>query len=74
VSAAGGGRPPGGRCSKCGKEIDVRADYREVTGWERIKGGGRSLRLIDRTGQTFTCRWCVERLERGLSTDQGALI
>ena len=43
-------------CEDCGKPVDPKWDYREVTGWERPRGAtGGTNALRDRTE---TGRWC----------------
>lgn len=46
-------------CIDCGKEIDQRWDFREITGWEKRRAGGGTNAVKERreTGR-WMCRGC----------------
>jgi hypothetical protein len=63
-------------CEFCHRPISLGADYRLVTGWERIArsaGGTNAIRLPDRTVERFACRWCIDKQASGLAIEQQAL-
>jgi hypothetical protein len=63
-------------CEFCQAPISVGADYRIVTGWERIQrnaGGTNAIRLPDRTSERFACRFCIDRQSAGVSFAQMSL-
>ena len=65
-----------GRCIYCGEQIDVSRDYRRVVGWERAHrsaGGTNAIRAPER-GHEFACWWCVDKLVRGIASEQESLL
>jgi hypothetical protein len=71
---------PAGPCcenSNCRNPINPDADYRFVTGWERISrngaGGTHAIRGPDRSTERFLCRFCVDKLADGVSLQQQTL-
>lgn len=64
------------KCIDCGCEIDPKRDYRKVSGWERGQrtGGGTNAIALREPTDEWRCRWCVEKLGRGISPEQGSLI
>lgn len=58
------------KCIECSNPINPEQDFRQVSGWERIKSRSRTVSMIDRTSEVCLCRWCLEKLERGLSIGQ----
>jgi hypothetical protein len=69
---------PGPVCATCGDSIREEADYREVTGRERITrngaGGTNALRCPDRSAEVFYCKLCTDRAASGVSPHQQALV
>lgn len=60
-------------CAFCGQPVAEDVDYRLVTGWERMKrsaGGTNAIRVPDRSIRRYACRWCVDKLANGISTEQ----
>jgi hypothetical protein len=64
-----------GHCVYCGAEIDAASDYRKIVGWERSRsaGGTNAVALREPTDE-WACRWCIERLKRGITAEQGSLL
>jgi hypothetical protein len=61
----------------CGSDIDPATDFQQVVGWERItpppSTKGKSVHAQERK-KIYACRWCIERLKRGISLDQESLL
>jgi hypothetical protein len=58
-------------CHFCGLAVSANG-YREITGWEKVRGqgGANAVTLRDETGRV-ACTVCIDRLKHGVSPDQG---
>lgn len=65
-----------GHCIFCGSEINPDNDYQYVSGWEkhRQQGGTNALRGREPHPDKWGCRWCVDKIAKGLTPGQGALL
>ena len=67
-------------CQYCGGAIDTGEDYRRVLAWERKSKGanrrsGSDIVLREPTKvDLWCCRWCADKLKRGVSLEQGSLL
>jgi hypothetical protein len=65
-------------CVFCHDPIDATRDFRKVEGWERkaqaaSRRSGSDIKAR-RQLDLWACRWCVQKVARGLSHAQGSLI
>jgi hypothetical protein len=61
-------------CHYCGDPVSHRTDYQKVTGWvkSRAQGGTNALRGREEHDE-WACRWCVDKLAKGVSPQQGGM-
>lgn len=60
-------------CDLCGLR-PVHEDYREITGWEKLRaqGGANHITARRETGR-LACSECITRMRRGLALNQEQL-
>lgn len=63
------------KCVFCESVVKPEQDYRRVIGWERSRsqGGTNALRLRKQLEQ-WACRWCIEKMVKGIAVGQEALM
>jgi hypothetical protein len=65
------------KCSICKGEVKPSNGYRRVVGWERLRrpsSDTKAFHAPERSDTELACRECVEKLKRGISPAQEALI
>ncbi len=62
-------------CVFCGSAVDPEhGDYQWTSGWVRKRGGGGANALRGREEhERFACRFCVEKLAKGINPQQERL-
>jgi hypothetical protein len=67
-------------CFYCGEQVnpDDTNTYRRIQGWERkavsaSRRGGSDVVLREHRDE-FACMFCIDRLRRGVSTNQGSML
>lgn len=64
-----------GTCTFCGKAIDANSDYQKVVGWEKKRSGGGTNAVRGRENvDEWACRWCVDKLAKGIDPGQQGLL
>lgn len=64
-----------GVCTFCGNEVSANDDYRKVEGWERRRAaGGANTITLREPKDEWACKSCIDKLNRGISLDQGSLL
>lgn len=63
-------------CKFCAEPVDRKTGFRRVSGWERIErqGGGTNAVALRETTEEFACKFCLDKLARGISAEQGSLL
>lgn len=64
------------RCEHCDCDINPDTDYQRVIGYERKRGAGGTnhITLREPVPGQWSCRWCIEKLRRGMSAQQQSLL
>lgn len=66
------------RCLYCGEPVEPGKElcYQGVSGWAEYKrkGGGTNVIHGRKPKDLWACRWCVEKIKRGVAPGQVSLI